>query len=179
MSSASPQRTHSVAVCARRPSKHESQRGEDPALSNGPPQALQSAGKNVVTRSSYAVRASWTGLLSTRETARHSSTLPTFCPARLPGGPGGAPVLLSSELSFQRWLKTHLTRSAWSNFHTDARSIAPPHSHPSTIRHQTRCAHATLQRLHLYRITHTHVLNLDSCSESSPGAPSASSSTSS
>ena len=138
MSNASPQRTHSVVVCARRPSKHESQRGEDPALSNGPPQALQSAGKNVVTRSSYIARASCAGLFSTRETARHSSTRPELSPARLPGGPGGAPVLLSSELSFQRWLKTHLTRGM-GNFHTNARSIAPPHIHTSTIRHHVRC----------------------------------------
>src|SRR6185369_5917263 len=119
-----------------------SQRGEDPALSNGPPQALQSAGKNVVTRSSYAARASWTGLLSTRETARHSSTRPAFCPARLPGGPGGAPVLLSSELSFQRWLKTHLTRGM-GNFHTNERSIVPPCGSASRIVHHARCARAT------------------------------------
>jgi len=105
-SSASPQQTHSAADCLRSPLKHSSHTGEEPAMSSGPPQALLSARKKIVTRSSTTSRTTLPGnpvLRSTRDTARHSST-PLRCP------PGGAPRVNPSDLSFRHWLKTHLTR---------------------------------------------------------------------
>ena len=103
MSSASPQRPHRVADWGLTPPIQSSQTGIRPARSKGPPQALQSAGKKVVTRSSTTARATLPGLRKTRETARHSTTPPR-------GPPGGAPVESPRALSFKHSLKTHLTR---------------------------------------------------------------------
>ncbi len=103
ISSASPQRPHNVCDCVSTPQIQASQTGANPARSSGPPQALQSAGKKVVTRSSTTARATLPGLRNTRDTARHSPTPPG-------GPPGGAPVVLPSALSFKHSLKTHLTR---------------------------------------------------------------------
>ncbi len=131
MSSISPQHPHKVADGGRTPPIQSSQTGASPALSKGPPQALQSAGKKVVTRSSKTARATLPGLRKTRETARHSTT-----PSG--GPPGGAPAVSPSALSFKHSLKTHLTRGTGKS-RAIARSISPPHGLPSTILHQTRC----------------------------------------
>jgi hypothetical protein len=113
ISKASPQRRQSVIVCSCTASTHPSQTGDRPALSNGSPQTLQSPGQNVVTKSSTAARTTRPGSLNQRTAA--------CCSATLPGGaPDSLPVTTSSALSFQRWLKTHLTRRR-------SRSVGPRH----------------------------------------------------
>ena len=86
---------------------------EKSSCRRGPPQARQSAGKTVVTRSRTVEENAEAGLRSTRTTARHSPTLPG-------SPPGGAPVVTSSALSFTLSLKTHLTRRR-------SRSVGPRH----------------------------------------------------
>ncbi len=134
MSSASPQHPHSVIGrtaldCAEIRDKHSSQTGTRPAPTSGPPQARQSAGKTVVTTSPTAVRTHISGLRKARSLARHPTTLP-----------GGPPADPSSALSFQHWLKTHLTRRRSRSLGPrHACSISPPPpSTPIISRQQTR-----------------------------------------
>jgi hypothetical protein len=104
ISSASPHRRHKVVDCTEIPRTQSSQTGEKPDLRRGPPQALQSAGYNVVTRSSSTARATRPGSISKREITRPSATPPS-------GAPGGPPEAEPSALSFKHsLLKTHLTR---------------------------------------------------------------------
>ena len=113
--SASPHRQQRVIDWGETCDRQTSQTGAKPARSRGLPQAVQSAGKNVVTRSSRRVRATPTVAAELHKTlwrhvTRSTSSPPGGPPDQLPIRLDGVPPETSSVLPFRLSLKTHLPR---------------------------------------------------------------------